>query len=122
VLNGLEIGRINVASRAVGVAQAAYDAALRYSRERHAFGQPISGFQAIQLKLAGMAKLYASEVALKCSLESMRIHGAYGYSGEFIVERLYRDAPLMAIGEGTNDIQRLVIARALVSGAGHVGG
>jgi alkylation response protein AidB-like acyl-CoA dehydrogenase len=152
VLNGLEIGRINVASRAVGVAQAAYDAALRYSRERHAFGQPISGFQAIQLKLAdmateiqaarlltrwaaarsqaggrvdmeaGMAKLYASEVALKCSLESMRIHGAYGYSGEFIVERLYRDAPLMAIGEGTNDVQRLVIARALVSGAGHVGG
>jgi len=150
VLNGLEIGRVNVASRAVGVAQAAYDAALRYSRERHAFGQPISGFQAIQLKLAdmateiqaarlltrwtaarsqaggradteaGMAKLYASEVALKCSLESMRIHGAYGYSGEFIVERLYRDAPLMAIGEGTNDIQRLVIARALVSGASQI--
>jgi alkylation response protein AidB-like acyl-CoA dehydrogenase len=152
VLNALEIGRINVASRAVGVAQAAYDAALRYARDRHAFGQPIANFQAIQLKLAdmateiqaarllthwaaarsqasggrvdleaGMAKMYASEVALKCSLESMRIHGAYGYSAEFIVERLYRDAPLMAIGEGTNDVQRLVIARSLISGAGRIG-
>jgi alkylation response protein AidB-like acyl-CoA dehydrogenase len=152
VLNALEIGRINVASRAVGVATAAYEAALQYSRDRHAFGQPIANFQAIQLKLAdmateiqaarlltywaaaksdatggrvdleaGMAKLYASEVALKCSLESMRIHGAYGYSGEFIVERLYRDAPLMAIGEGTNDVQRLVISRALISGGGHLG-
>jgi alkylation response protein AidB-like acyl-CoA dehydrogenase len=153
VLNALEIGRINVASRAVGVAQAAYDAALRYARDRHAFGQPIANFQAIQLKLAdmateiqaarlltywaaarsqasgdrndleaGMAKMYASEVALKCSLESMRIHGAYGYSAEFIVERLYRDAPLMAIGEGTNDVQRLIIARSLISGAGRIGG
>jgi alkylation response protein AidB-like acyl-CoA dehydrogenase len=152
VLNALEIGRINVASRAVGVATAAYEAALQYSRDRHAFGQPIANFQAIQLKLAdmateiqaarlltywaaaksettggrvdleaGMAKLYASEVALKCSLESMRIHGAYGYSGEFIVERLYRDAPLMAIGEGTNDVQRLVISRALIAGTGHPG-
>jgi alkylation response protein AidB-like acyl-CoA dehydrogenase len=70
---------------------------------------------------AGMAKMYASEVAIKCSLESMRIHGGYGYSAEFIVERLYRDAPLMAIGEGTNDIQRLVIAKALISGAGRLG-
>ena len=70
---------------------------------------------------AGMAKMYASEVALKCALESMRIHGGYGYSAEFVVERLYRDAPLMAIGEGTNDIQRLVIARSLVSGAGRLG-
>jgi alkylation response protein AidB-like acyl-CoA dehydrogenase len=152
VLNALEIGRINVASRAVGVATAAYEAALQYSRDRHAFGQPIANFQAIQLKLAdmateiqaarlltywaaakseatggrvdleaGMAKLFASEVALKCSLESMRIHGAYGYSGEFIVERLYRDAPLMAIGEGTNDVQRLVISRALISGTGSPG-
>ncbi len=152
VLGGLEIGRINIAARAVGVAQAAYDAALGYAREREAFGQPIAGFQAIQLKLAdmateiqaarlltywaaaksqasggrvdmeaGMAKLYASEVAIKCALESMRIHGGYGYSAEFVVERLYRDAPLMAIGEGTNDIQRLVIARALVSGKGRVG-
>jgi alkylation response protein AidB-like acyl-CoA dehydrogenase len=152
ILNALEIGRINIAARAVGVAQAAYDAALGYSREREAFGQPIAGFQAIQLKLAdmateiqaarlltywaaarseatggrvdleaGMAKMYASEVAIKCSLESMRIHGGYGYSAEFVIERLYRDAPLMAIGEGTNDIQRLVIARSLVSGAGRLG-
>ncbi|MBO2447674.1 acyl-CoA dehydrogenase family protein [Actinomadura barringtoniae] len=152
VLNGLEIGRINIAARAVGVAQAAYDAALGYSRQREAFGQPISGFQAIQLKLAdmateiqaarlltywaaaksgagggrvdleaGMAKMHASEVAIKCALESMRIHGGYGYSAEFIVERLYRDAPLMAIGEGTNDVQRLVIARSLLSGNGRLG-
>ena len=152
VLGGLEIGRINIAARAVGVAQAAYDAALGYSREREAFGKPISDFQAIQLKLAdmateiqaarlltywaaaksdssggrvdmeaGMAKMYASEVAIKCSLESMRIHGGYGYSAEFVVERLYRDAPLMAIGEGTNDVQRLVIAKALVSGQGRLG-
>src|SRR5215472_5442084 len=152
ILNGLEIGRINIAARAVGVAQAAYDAALGYPRDRQAFGRPIEDFQAIQLKLAdmateiqaarlltywaaarsqatsgrvdmeaGMAKMYASEVALKCALESMLVHGAYGYSAEFIVERLYRDAPLMAIGEGTNDIQRLVIARSLVSGAGRLG-
>jgi alkylation response protein AidB-like acyl-CoA dehydrogenase len=152
VLSALEIGRVNIAARAVGVAQAAYEAALAYSRERTAFGQPIAGFQSIQIKLAdmateiqaarlltywaaarsqgttgradmeaGMAKMYASEVAIKCALESMRIHGAYGYSAEYVVERLYRDAPLMAIGEGTNDIQRLVIARSLVSGAGRVG-
>jgi alkylation response protein AidB-like acyl-CoA dehydrogenase len=156
VLNGLEMGRVNIAARAVGVAQAAYEAALGYARDRTAFGQPIASFQAIQLKLAdmateiqaarlltywaavksessdggvdkrvdmeaGMAKMYASEVAIKCALESMRIHGAYGYSAEFVVERLYRDAPLMAIGEGTNDIQRLVIARSLISGASHLG-
>ncbi|MGI8329500.1 acyl-CoA dehydrogenase family protein [Actinomadura scrupuli] len=152
VLGGLEMGRINIAARAVGVAQAAYEAALGYSRDREAFGRPIADFQAIQLKLAdmateiqaarlltywaaaraeatggrvdleaGMAKMYASEVAIKCALESMRIHGGYGYSAEFIVERLYRDAPLMAIGEGTNDIQRLVIARSLVSGKGRPG-
>ena len=152
ILNGLEIGRINIAARAVGVAQAAYDAALGYAREREAFGRPIADFQAIQLKLAdmateiqaarlltywaaaksdasgarvdmeaGMAKMYASEVAIKCALESMRIHGAYGYSAEFVVERLYRDAPLMAIGEGTNDIQRLVIAKSLITGAGRLG-
>jgi alkylation response protein AidB-like acyl-CoA dehydrogenase len=152
VLSALEIGRVNIAARAVGVAQAAYEAALAYSRERTAFGQPIAGFQSIQIKLAdmateiqaarlltywaaarsqattgrvdmeaGMAKMYASEVAIRCALESMRIHGAYGYSAEYVVERLYRDAPLMAIGEGTNDIQRLVIARSLISGAGRVG-
>lgn len=150
-LSGLEIGRINIAARAVGVAQAAYDAALAYARERHAFGQPIADFQAIQLKLAdmateiqaarlltywaasqadggkrvdmeaGMAKYFASEVALKASLEAMRVHGGYGYSQEFVVERLYRDAPLMAIGEGTNDVQRMVIARALIAGTARVG-
>ncbi|MFE3449000.1 acyl-CoA dehydrogenase family protein [Nonomuraea sp. NPDC059194] len=151
VLSGLESGRLNVAARALGIAQAAYDAALAYSQERTAFGQPIAEFQAIQLKLAdmateiqaarlltywaasradsgervdmeaGMAKYFASEVAIKASLESMRIHGGYGYSQEFVVERLYRDAPLMAIGEGTNDVLRMVIARALLSGKGKVG-
>ena len=144
-LSALEVGRINVAARAVGVAQASYDAALKYSRERHAFGQPISEFQAIQLKLAdmatnvnaarlltwwaasevdagnradmqaSMAKLFASEVALASSLESLRVHGGAGYSTEFDVERLYRDAPLMAIGEGTNDILRLLIAKQLLA-------
>ena len=144
VLGGLEHGRVNIAARAVGIAEAALDAALSYAKERHAFGQPIADFQAIQLKLAdmatevqaarlltwwaasrsdagkradmeaGMAKLFASEVAIKAALESMRIHGGYGYSTELDVERLYRDAPLMAIGEGTNDIQRLVIARGLL--------
>lgn len=144
-LSGLEIGRINVASRAVGVAAEALDLALAYARMRHAFGRPIADFQAIQLKLAdmatevnaarlltwwaasvadrgvradmqtGMAKLFASEVALRASLESMRIHGAYGYSTELDIERLYRDAPLMAIGEGTNDILRTVIAKGLLA-------
>jgi alkylation response protein AidB-like acyl-CoA dehydrogenase len=143
-LSALEFGRCNIAGRAVGVAQAALDLALAYAQERHAFGRPIAEFQAIQLKLAdmatqvqaarlltwwaaskldrgeradletGMAKLYASEVALQSSLESMRVHGGYGYSAEFDVERLYRDAPLMAIGEGTNEILRTVIARQLV--------
>ncbi len=145
-LSALETGRINVAARAVGVAQRAYDEALRYATQRTAFGQPIGDFQAIQLKIAematrvqaarlltywaaarldageradaetGMAKVFASEAALYCSLESMRVHGGYGYSQEFEVERLYRDAPLMAIGEGTNDILRTVIARSLLSG------
>ncbi|MBM3685124.1 MAG: acyl-CoA dehydrogenase [Actinobacteria bacterium] len=146
VLSALEVGRINVAARAVGVAQAAYDYARDYSGERRAFGQPISGFQAVQHKLAdmatgvqaarlltwwaasradaggradtetGMAKLFASELALTAALDSMRIHGGYGYSTEFEVERLYRDAPLMAIGEGTSDILRGVIARSLLAG------
>jgi alkylation response protein AidB-like acyl-CoA dehydrogenase len=143
VVSALELGRLNVAGRSIGIAQAALDAALRYSRERHAFGQPIGDFQAVQLRLAdmatqiqaarlltwwaaarkdrgertdtetAMAKLFASEVALRAALDSMRIHGGYGYSTEFEVERLYRDAPLMAIGEGTNDIMRVLIARAL---------
>lgn len=145
-LSALELGRVNIAARAVGVAQCAYDAALSYAREREAFGRPIADFQAIQLKLAdmateiqaarlmtywaatrdsnaeaAMAKYFASEVALKATMEAMRVHGGYGYSQEFVVERLYRDAPLMAIGEGTNDVQRMVIARALVSGAAKVG-
>ena len=143
-LSALEYGRVNIAGRAIGVAQASLDRAIAYSRERHAFGKAIAEFQAIQLKLAdmatevqaarlltwwaasaldagkradletGMAKLYASEVCIKASLESMRIHGGYGYSTEFEIERFYRDAPLMAIGEGTNEILRTVIARQLI--------
>ena len=145
-LSALEFGRCNIAGRAVGIAQASLDLALAYARERQAFGRPIAEFQAIQLKLAdmatevqaarlltwwaasrldaghradletGMAKLYASEVCIKTSLECMRIHGGYGYSRDYEVERLYRDAPLMAIGEGTNDILRTVIARQLTRG------
>ena len=140
----LEFGRINIAARSVGIAQAALDKSLDYARQRHAFGQPIAHFQAIQLKLAdmatevqaarlltwwaasradagtrahmetGMAKLFASEVALRSALTAMRVHGGYGYSTEFDIERLYRDAPLMAIGEGTNDIMRTIVARALL--------
>jgi alkylation response protein AidB-like acyl-CoA dehydrogenase len=145
-LSALEFGRVNIAGRAVGVAQAGLDRSLVYARERHAFGRPIAEFQAIQLKLAdmatevqaarlltwwaataldsgrradletGIAKLYASEACIKVSLEAMRIHGGYGYSTEYEIERFYRDAPLMAIGEGTNDILRTVIARQLVRG------
>lgn len=144
-LAALEFGRCNIAGRAVGVAQVALDMALRYAKDRHAFGQPIADFQAIQLKLAematdiqaarlltwwaaskldsgqradletGMAKFFASEVGLRTTLECMRIHGGYGYSAELEVERLYRDAPLMAIGEGTNEILLTVIARLLLS-------
>jgi alkylation response protein AidB-like acyl-CoA dehydrogenase len=151
VLAALEKGRVNIAARAVGVAQEAYDQALRYAGEREAFGQKISGFQAVQLKLAdmamklqaarlltywaasqddagrradlesGLAKVYASEVAYECAFTAMQVHGGYGYSKEFTVERLYRDAPLMVIGEGTNDILRIVIAESLISGRGVVG-
>jgi alkylation response protein AidB-like acyl-CoA dehydrogenase len=151
VLSGLETGRINVAARALGIAQAAYDEALRYAGQRKAFGKPIGDFQAVQLKIAemaaqvqaarllvywaasrsdgghrvdmeaGMAKAFASEAAVFCALNSMQVHGGYGYSKEFVVERLYRDAPLMMIGEGTNDIQRVVIARALLSGSASIG-
>jgi alkylation response protein AidB-like acyl-CoA dehydrogenase len=143
-LGGLELGRINVAARGVGLAQAALDAALAYSQIRKTFGKPICQHQAIALKLAdmatqvhaarlltqdaakaydrgqrcdmeaGMAKLFATEAAVNVSLEAMRIHGAYGYSKEFVVERLYRDAPLLVIGEGTNELQRIIIARHLV--------
>ena len=151
VLSGLETGRLNIAARSVGIAQAAYEAALNYSKERKAFGQPISEFQAIQLKIAeiatnlqaarlmtywaaskadagarvdmesGMAKYFASEVAIMASLEAMRVHGGYGYSTEYVVERLYRDAPLMSIGEGTNDIMKIVIAQSLVQGKTSIG-
>ena len=151
VLAALETGRINVAARAVGVAQEAYDQALRYAGEREAFGQKISGFQAVQLKLADMAmKLQAAGCSptgrrpgstpasaptwsrawprstrprwrWSARWTAMQVHGGYGYSREFTVERLYRDAPLMVIGEGTNDILRTVIARSLISGRGSVG-
>jgi alkylation response protein AidB-like acyl-CoA dehydrogenase len=144
VLGGLELGRINIAARAVGVGRAAYEAAMAYAQERHTFGKPIAEHQAIQFKLAdmatrleasrlltrsaaeryqsgqradveaGMAKLFASESALEIATEAMRIHGGYGYATEYPVERYYRDAPLMVIGEGTNEIQRLVIARGLL--------
>jgi len=144
VMSGLEVGRINIAARAVGVAQAAFEQAIRYAQQRETFGKPICEHQAIQLKLAdmatkiqaarlltysaaekkdrgercdveaGMAKLFASETCLEVSTEAMRVLGGYGYTEEFPIERYYRDAPLMIIGEGTNEIQRLVIARQLV--------
>jgi alkylation response protein AidB-like acyl-CoA dehydrogenase len=144
VLSGLEVGRINIASRAVGVARAAFEQAIKYAQQRETFGKPICEHQAIQLKLAdmatkieaarlltrqaahkkdsgercdleaGMAKLFASETCGEVALEAMRVLGGYGYTQEFPVERFYRDAPLMIIGEGTNEIQRTVIARQLV--------
>jgi alkylation response protein AidB-like acyl-CoA dehydrogenase len=145
ILGVLEVGRINIAARAVGLARAALDAALEYAGQRETFGKPIGEHQAIQLKLAdmatrvqaarlltrdaaerkaaglrcdveaGMAKLFASETALEVATESMRIHGGVGYTTDLPVERYYRDAPLMVIGEGTNEIQRLVIARGLIA-------
>ncbi|HSO95418.1 MAG TPA: acyl-CoA dehydrogenase family protein [Acidimicrobiia bacterium] len=144
ILAALEVGRINIAARAVGVGRAAFEASLRYAQQRHTFGVPIAEHQAIQLKLAdmatkleaarlltrnaaerrsagertdveaGMAKLFASEAAFEIATEAMRIHGGVGYTTDLPVERYYRDAPLMIIGEGTNEIQRLVIARGLL--------
>jgi alkylation response protein AidB-like acyl-CoA dehydrogenase len=144
VLAGLEVGRINIAARAVGVSRAALAAAIRYSQQRQAFGKPICEHQAVQLKLAdmatkveaaslmtysaaekkdrgercdleaGMAKLFASETCQEVTLEAMRVFGGYGYISEFPIERYYRDAPLMLIGEGTNEIQRTIIARQLI--------
>lgn len=144
ILSGLELGRINIAARGVGVAQASLNESVAYSQDRKTFGKPICEHQAIQLKLgematrveaarlltesaanaydrgqrcdmeAGMAKYYASEAAIENSLEAMRIHGGYGYSPEFNIERLYRDAPLLAIGEGTNELQRIIIAKQLI--------
>jgi alkylation response protein AidB-like acyl-CoA dehydrogenase len=144
IMSGIEVGRINVAARAVGVATAALEDAIRYAKQRIAFGRPIAEHQAIQLKLAdmatkveaarlltraaaakkdageradlwgGMAKLFASEVAQEVALEALRIHGGIGYTKDMRVERYYRDTPLMLIGEGTNEIQRLVIARNIL--------
>jgi alkylation response protein AidB-like acyl-CoA dehydrogenase len=148
MMTGLETGRIQVAARAVGVAQAAFDDAFRYAQERESFGKPIWQHQAIgtyladmatkltaakQLVLhaaeslesgrrsdleAGMAKLFASETAMQIALDAVRIHGGYGYSTEFDVERYFRDAPLMIVGEGTNEIQRDVITRQLIQRGG----
>ena len=144
-VGGLELGRINVAARGVGIANAALKEATSYSQVRETMGKPICEHQAIQTKLAdmatrcqaarlltdyaasaydrgercdmeaGMAKLFASEAAMENAQECMRIHGGYGYSTEFPVERLYRDAPLLCIGEGTNEMQRIIIARQLVA-------
>jgi butyryl-CoA dehydrogenase len=144
ILGALELGRVNIAARALGVARAAFEASMRYAQERQTFGVPIAKHQAIQFKLAdmatkleaarlltanaaakldageradveaGMAKLFASETAFELATEAMRIHGGYGYTTELPIERYYRDAPLMIIGEGTNEIQRLVIARGLL--------
>jgi butyryl-CoA dehydrogenase len=148
MMKGLETGRIQVASRALGVATAALEDSLRYAQERESFGQPIWKHQAVghyladmatkltaarQLTLyaadrydageradmeAGMAKLFASEVAMEIALNAVRIHGGYGYSTEYDVERYFRDAPLMIVGEGTNEIQRNVIAGQLVARGG----
>ena len=144
VMSGLEGGRINIAARAVGVATAALEASKAYAKQRRAFGVPIAQHQAIQIKLAdmatkvqaarlltydaaakkdsgervdleaSMAKLFATEVCGEVTLEAMRIHGGYGYIKDYPVERYYRDAPLMIIGEGTNEIQKLIIARRLL--------
>jgi alkylation response protein AidB-like acyl-CoA dehydrogenase len=144
MMDALEVGRVNVAARGVGIAERALELALRYSQERRTFGRPIAEHQAIQFKLAdmatqveaarlltlraarlkdagersdleaGMAKLFASEAGRFCVEESLRIHGGYGYSKEYEIERLYRDAPLLLIGEGTSEIQRMVIGRKLL--------
>jgi alkylation response protein AidB-like acyl-CoA dehydrogenase len=144
MMDSLEVGRVNVAARGVGLGQRALELALRYSQERKTFGKPIAHHQAIQFKLAdmgvkveaarlltykaarmkdagqrsdleaGMAKLYASEAAKEVVDEALRIHGGYGYSKEYEIERLYRDAPLLVIGEGTSEIQRMVIGRKLL--------
>jgi alkylation response protein AidB-like acyl-CoA dehydrogenase len=144
-VGGLELGRINVAARGVGLAQGALELALKYAQERQTFGKPIIQHQAIQLKLgdmatraeaarllveqaarkydtgercdleAGMAKLFASEAAVANSMDGMRIFGGYSYSTDYDIERFFRDAPLMCIGEGTNEMQRIIIARQLAA-------
>ncbi len=142
---GLEIGRVNIAARSVGIARRALAESVKYAQVRKTMGKPICEHQAIQLKLgemaaktraaelltldaaaafdrgeridmeAGMAKYFASETAVEVAFEAMRIHGGYGYSKEYVIERLYRDAPLMCIGEGTNEMQRIIIAKQLVA-------
>ena len=146
-VGGLELGRINIAARSVGIARRALNESVKYAQERKTFGKPIGQHQAIQLKLgemgartraaelltedaaraydagercdmeAGMAKYFASEAAVANALEAMRIHGGYGYSTEYPIERLYREAPLMCIGEGTNEMQRIIIAKQLMERA-----
>lgn len=145
ILAGLELGRINVAARGVGLAKAALEDSIAYAKSRKTFGKPIGEHQSIQIKLAematkleasrllteqaaiaydsgirsdlqaGMAKLFATETALFNSIEAMRIHGGFGYSPEYNIERYYRDAPLLVIGEGTNELQKLIIAKQLIS-------
>src|SRR5439155_2710946 len=147
-MSGIEVGRVNVAARGAGIARAALDDALQYAKEREAFGKPIGDHQAVQLMLAkmatraeaarllvvqaaqakargeradleaGMAKYFATEAAQDNALDCMRIHGGYGYSLEFRPERYYRDAPLLLIGEGSNEIQQLIIARRLLERTG----
>ena len=144
ILSALELGRVNIAARACGVGRAAFEAAIHYAQQREAFGVPIARHQAIQFKLAdmatkieaarlltnyaarkkdageradiecGMAKLFATETCFEVVAEALRVHGGYGFSKEFQVERLYRDAPMLVIGEGTNEIQRLIIAKGLL--------
>jgi alkylation response protein AidB-like acyl-CoA dehydrogenase len=144
IMTSLELGRINAAACGVGISQAALDAAVTYSQERTSFGKPICEHQAIQLRLAdmairaraarllcydaaatydngersdldaGIAKFFAGEAALQNATDAMRVFGGYGYSPEFPIERMYRDAPLLTLGEGTNDLQRIIIARQLI--------
>ncbi|MGH2759407.1 MAG: acyl-CoA dehydrogenase family protein [Actinomycetota bacterium] len=144
VMAGIEVGRVNVSARAIGVAQRAFEEAIRYAQQRETFGRPIAHHQAIQFKLAdmatqieaarllmlqaaqkkdagertdleaGMAKLFAAEMCVNVTTEALRIHGGYGYSKELVVERLYRDAPFLIIGEGTSEIQKMVIGRQLL--------
>ena len=145
MMSGIEVGRVNVAARGVGVAQRAFELAIRYAQEREAFGKPIAKHQGIQFKLAematkieasrllmlsaarkkdagersdveaGMAKLYASEICHEVVEDSFRIHGGYGYSKEYEIERLYRDAPMLLVGEGTSEIQKLIVARGMLA-------
>jgi len=145
IMDGIEVGRVNVAARAVGLATRAFEEAIAYAQERVAFGKPIAQHQMIQEKLAhmgtlleasklmlmnaakkksagersdleaGMAKYFCTEACHEIVTESLRVHGGYGYSAEYTIERLYRDAPFLLIGEGTSEIQKLVISRQLLS-------